>query len=638
MKIKQIRIENFRTFQDETIELGSYVCFVGPNGAGKSTVLAALNVFFQERGASATDVSKLSDEDYFRRDVSKPVRITLTFDHIGREEAEELDAYVRQNELVVTAEAEFNEQARIGVVRHYGQRLGMPEFKAFFEAEKDGAKAAVLSEIYDGLRQRHPDLPSVRSKDEKAQALRDYELQHPDQCVLIPSADDFYGINSTGKLARFVQWIYVPAVKDAGEEATEGRNTAFGRLVARVVRSRTNFDAELEQLRNEALVRYQELLDRNQASLADLSQALQGRLESWAHPNARLDIEWMSDPAKSVSVQAPVAGVRTGDGDFVGSLSRVGHGLQRSYLLALLQELAGADVDNAPLLILGCEEPELYQHPPQARHLAEVLEGLASRNSQVLITTHSPIFVSGDGFENVRVVRQNSEAPNPRVRSVSFPRLCARIREALGEDWRLPEAGLITKIHQVLQPGIAEMFFARVPILVEGQEDVSYIATELHLSGRWSEFRRLGCHLIPVHGKDRLIKPLAIAAELQLPVFVMFDSDGDTHERWRPMHERDNRALNKLLGLDTQPFPDQCLIGQNYAIWANCLGERVRADFGEIYDRVVDAARLRHGNERGLDKQDLFIADWLSAGRAEGCVSNTLTQLCDAILEFSRAA
>jgi len=54
MRIKTIRIENFRSFEHETIDLNAYNCFVGPNGAGKSTVLAALNVFFQERASSST--------------------------------------------------------------------------------------------------------------------------------------------------------------------------------------------------------------------------------------------------------------------------------------------------------------------------------------------------------------------------------------------------------------------------------------------------------------------------------------------------------------------------------------------------------------------------------------------------------
>lgn len=45
MKIESVRIENFRSFKDETIKLNNYTCFVGVNGSGKSTVLNALNVF-----------------------------------------------------------------------------------------------------------------------------------------------------------------------------------------------------------------------------------------------------------------------------------------------------------------------------------------------------------------------------------------------------------------------------------------------------------------------------------------------------------------------------------------------------------------------------------------------------------------
>jgi hypothetical protein len=104
-----------------------------------------------------------------------------------------------------------------------------------------------------------------------------------------------------------MQWVFVPAVKDAGEEGQEAKNTALGKLIARAVRTRTNFDAELEELKKDTLSKYRELLDRNQASLTEISQALQRRLESWAHPNVRLGMEWLSDPAKSVTLQQPVA-------------------------------------------------------------------------------------------------------------------------------------------------------------------------------------------------------------------------------------------------------------------------------------------------------------------------------------------
>lgn len=637
MKIKSIRVQNFRSFEDETIHLNRYSCFVGPNGAGKSTVLAALNVFFQEQATSPTDISKLIDEDYFSRNTDSPIRITVTFDDLGAAAQDELAAYFRQGELVVSAEATFDANSNVGLVRHFGQRLGMEQFRGFFEAEKAGAKAGELTVIFDELRRQFPDIQNARSKDDKAAALRLYETDHSGECVLIPSEDHFYGVNSTGKLARYVQWVYVPAVKDAGEESQEAKNTAIGKLIARAVRARTNFEAELDALKAQTLASYRELLDRNQESLTDLSQALQRRLESWAHPNVRLGVEWLSDPNRSVVLQQPIAGIRTGDGDFLGSLSRMGHGLQRSYLLALLQELASSEAPDAPTLILGCEEPELYQHPPQARHLVDVFSELAIGNNQVLVTSHSSLFVSGEGFENTRLVRRPNPNRGTSVRSLTFPDLCARIRLALGQDQARGVGGLIAKIHQALQPSIAEMFFTHVPVLVEGLEDVSYITTQLHIAGLWSEFRRLGCHLIPVNGKDKLIQPLAIAVALGIPVFVIFDADGDTiRDDHRIKHERDNRALIFLLNVAHAPFPANDICEGNHAIWRTNLTELVRADFGDDYESLANAARANYAFEGGLEKHDLFIAEWLTAAHARNLSSATLTNLCQTILAFAR--
>jgi predicted ATP-dependent endonuclease of OLD family len=290
-------------------------------------------------------------------------------------------------------------------------------------------------------------------------------------------------------------------------------------------------------------------------------------------------------------------------------------------------------------LLLGVEEPELYQHPPQARHLADVFNELATKNNQIIVTTHSPLFVSGDGFENTRLVRPPTTDAGSQVRALTFENLCATIREACGEDQQRPIDGLVAKIHQALQPGIAEMFFARVPVLVEGLEDVSYITTELHLSEHWSEFRRLGCHLIPVNGKDKMIKPLAIAVELGLPVFVIFDADGDIdREDRRTKNERDNRALISLLKATHDPFPAANVIEANHAIWQTNLGAIVKADFGVNFSPLVEPVRTSYAHEGGLEKHDLFIVEWLTAGRKKGLASPTLQRLCAAILAFAENA
>ena len=60
MKIKTIKITNFRSYKDEVeIEFGDLTAFVGKNDIGKSTVLEALDVFFND----GKGVIKLEKDD-----------------------------------------------------------------------------------------------------------------------------------------------------------------------------------------------------------------------------------------------------------------------------------------------------------------------------------------------------------------------------------------------------------------------------------------------------------------------------------------------------------------------------------------------------------------------------------------------
>ena len=180
------------------------------------------------------------------------------------------------------------------------------------------------------------------------------------------------------------------------------RNSALGKLLARTVRSKTNFDETVKTLRVEMQRQYQVLLDDNQDVLNDISSALQTRISEWAHPDARLRLQWKQDPDKSVRVDEPWAHILAGEGDFEGELARFGHGLQRSYLLALLQELAAKDATGGPTLILACEEPELVllrfsgeliAHS-SARHL-EVDRALVAERRVAADRIVEPVDVSG---------------------------------------------------------------------------------------------------------------------------------------------------------------------------------------------------------------------------------------------------
>lgn len=637
MRISSVRIENFRSFKDQTIPFNDYACLVGPNGAGKSTVLTALNVFFRESDSLPTDLSQLDDEDFHCKDTDNPVKITVTFENLTQKATEDFSDYVRQGKLIVSAVATFDQATGKADVKQYGQRLGMPAFAPFFEGLDGGKKVADLKEIYTELRGNHEELANPGTKDVMAQALRDYEAARPEECKLIPSEDQFYGFSKgVNRLSRHVQWVYVPAVKDATSEQVEARNSALGRLLARTVRSQTNFDEAVKELRAGMQKQYQELLDGNQHVLNEISKSLQGRLLEWAHPEARLRLEWKQDPNKSVRIEEPWAHILAGEGEFEGELARFGHGLQRSYLLALLHELSGTETDDSPTLILACEEPELYQHPPQARHLASVLNKLSRGNSQVIVTTHNPWFVSGEGFEDVRMVHKDQGGPCSSVRYMSFKEIASSVGKATGEEPTKPE-GALAKIHQALQPNLNEMFFTRRLILVEGIEDMAYLQAYFNLLDKADDFRRLGCHIVPANGKSELLRPLVISKHMKIPTYLVFDSDADKPDRSgsRAKHEKDNKALLRLVsGDEGTPFPDETVWGTGYTVWHSDIGAVVKDEIGtEEWTKYRNKADQLYGQVGDLNKNSLHIGASLAFAFEDGKRSDALENICKNILD-----
>jgi putative ATP-dependent endonuclease of OLD family len=206
MKIESVRIQNFRAFKDETIYFDNYNCFIGPNGAGKSTVMNALNVFFRQYKDSKTDLSKLSIDDFHHKDVSCPILITVTFPDLSESAKEALSDYIRQGKLIVTAKAEYDEGTERAEVKQYGNRLGMTQFREWFEADKSRLPAAELKQIFSNLRSQWPDIATASTKADMAAALNEYEANHPEKCSLIPSEDQFYGISKgANRLAPHIQ-------------------------------------------------------------------------------------------------------------------------------------------------------------------------------------------------------------------------------------------------------------------------------------------------------------------------------------------------------------------------------------------------------------------------------------------------
>lgn len=642
MNLSKLRLENFRCFRDQTITFNDYTCLVGPGGAGKSTILTALRIFFRDTSGSPTDLLTLQEEDFYKKDTSRDISITVTFSNLEPEAQEDFRHYFRQNQLVISATAKWNQQSRSAEVRQVGQRMVMTAFAEFFKAEGDGTPVSELRNIYSRIRELHAELPSATTKPAMKDALSKFEASHPELCELHIGDDQFYGFTKgTNRLQKYIQWVFVPAVKDASTEQLETKKSALGLLLERTVRSKMSFSEPLAALQAEVEGRYQTILQENQHALDALSSSLSTRLQNWAHPDANLTLTWRNDPAKHISITEPLAEVLAGEGGFQSTLSRLGHGFQRSFLLTLLQELSGCGDTGNPRLLLACEEPELYQHPPQARHLCSVLQNLSEANTQVIISTHSPYFISGKGFEDVRVIRQEIAEEQPCIRSVNFQELSQKLAEAQEEARVLPR-GMEFKVEQALQPGLNEMFFSPVLIMVEGLEDLAYISAYFTLTERTEEFRRLGCHIVPTSGKGSMVQPLAIARALQIPTFVVFDADG--HDIEKPsrhtQHKGDNLALLRLCSVSTpNPFPTSIFQTSCLVMWPTEIGEVIKNELGKTeWERCEAAVRqkLKIADVSHLNKNMLFIGHVLTEAYQDGRRSAILDGLCEQILSFAR--
>jgi putative ATP-dependent endonuclease of OLD family len=260
MRIESVAVNNLRCIKDSIANLDAYTCLVGPNGAGKSTLLHALNIFFRHVDDSSTDVISLTPEDFYLHDTTKPIEVTVTFTDLTKEAEEDFKGYVRHGKLIISVIATFDSKSNRAEVKQFGQRLGMAAFKPFFRDYGDGGLVSNLKALFEQLENDIPDLAakqSKRTKDAMYQTLREFEEERADQCELIPSEDQFYGVSKgANRLEKYVQWIFIPAVKHATDEQLETKGGALGKLLARTVRAKVNFSQIMETLVAKARQQY----------------------------------------------------------------------------------------------------------------------------------------------------------------------------------------------------------------------------------------------------------------------------------------------------------------------------------------------------------------------------------------------
>lgn len=626
MIVLRLRVRNYRALRAVELDLGRLTYLVGRNGAGKSTVISALANFFRQIPSTV--------DDFSLGDTSRPIEIEVTFGDLAGAARTEFDKYVRADELTVVK--------RISALdgRTAEEYHGMVQRFPTFDAIRTETGRARI-DTYRATKDRW-DLPTATSGAAVDEALAAWEADHPDELELGEDDGSFFGFTNVGagKISKYIDFVLVPAVRDATVDATDARDSTLRRLVDAVVRRSLNLDQALGEYRQAMADGYRAILARPQLSLDSLESRMTASIDRFA-PGASVRLRW--NEAAQPEVPSPAAIARLEDDGLEGDIASKGHGLQRAYVMAALQALAEVESERAAReeqaergLLLAVEEPELYQHPAQARHIARTFASLAEGRGQVQILscTHSPIFIDIRSFESIRVIRKRPDALTEAA-SASLDNSAFALDAAYAERGRYTGDGLRPGLRGLLNPYLSEAFFSDFVVLVEGEEDKAILESVLRRHAQWRQLTSRAFVVTPAGGKKNLDKLAVILAQLGVPFYMVFDRDGEEAEAAAGV-ERTNVALQRVVGeTDPEGMPGTQATGR-WAAFAPNLTQVVREEIGTTEwwtyrERACDESGIEA--RRNVEKNAEIVSRMLEMAEADGRSSPSIAACTEAIVQ-----
>ncbi len=507
MKLRRLRIHNFRSIIDADIEVHDYTMIVGANNVGKSNVLAALRAFYEDTKWSAEDtpkVGKSSDETW----------VELAFVLTDAEWASLADKYkedVTDQTLTVRRYFVSKDRVKANQSNIYGLVKGEPEDTYFYGAKNIGT-AKVGRVIY---------IPAQTT------------------------AADQMKTSGPSPLRDMLNFMLKRVVSESA--AYKAMQDAFGKLNDEA-RDDDGFLTKISRPINEAIGHWGVRFDMsvNTVSPDDITKNL----------------------VKHVFADAML-------GDAAFALDRYGHGFQCSFLYELIK-LAPSfsdiktsekkDFDPDFTLILF-EEPEAFLHPAQQENMAFHLRRLgAGTGQQVVITSHSPIFVGKVADDLCQIVRARREggitalgqigkavAKDVFAEGLAFKKCLEDfVNDPTIQDGQKKSARDLLKAAQSdeeiaaqeerfryqlwLDSERAAMFFADRVLLVEGATEKALFSWLL--ARDWHELAHHRIAVVDVMGKFNFHRYTALLEQFGIPYGLMLDDDED---------KQHHKAVNEML-------------------------------------------------------------------------------------------
>jgi len=501
MKLRKVKIHNFRGIIEQEITLKDYSLLVGPNNSGKSTVIDAIRAFYEKDGFKFR-----SERDFpYKGAIDQESWVELTF---------------------CLSEKEYQSLAD-----HYKLPSRELCLRKFFRTDAKTHDGKSMQGFIFGYK-------------------RDGSL----------SSEPFYGAKNvqSGKIGDIV---YIPAISKVEEHAKLSGPSALRDLLTDIMsdvvqsgKAYSDFDTAVRTFADS--IREEKTADGR--SLTGFERELNDLLASWeAEFKLSFPVPSAADIIKSMLRWDLIDRVHGKPQD----IGLYGSGFQRYFIYSLIQ-LGSRYVGKKPkkkkkdftpsLTLVLFEEPEAFLHPPQQQMLAQNLRKLAANESwQVLCATHSAHFVSRNADDIpaiIRLRRVDGEVKRFQIRDSDWKSIVdanqtinmiagkyPKMAKSLQTEDNKPEMESI-KYFLWLNPDRSSAFFANHVLLVEGPTETVLI-NKLINDGRIQNAEP-GLYVLDCMGKYNIHRFMNLLRHLGIPHSVLHDDDYDKDE---------HAEINKLI-------------------------------------------------------------------------------------------
>jgi predicted ATP-dependent endonuclease of OLD family len=330
-------------------------------------------------------------------------------------------------------------------------------------------------------------------------------------------------------------------------------------------------------------------------SLKYVSQELRRKVRSWEEDNSQSSnsinslMKRMNNEIKAMDLEMRLDSSEIDSTTFISKLiniqmkdtklgkdieqSTISTGQLRFLLYNLILELKntlkktdGSSENSSRLNLLIFEEPEAYLHPSQQRILCDRLTKLSKENGwQVVVTTHSPIFVSKDikmVKDIIRMERDNEGitksfqiSDNDMTTLVKNKELHEYFNELYkGDKLDKEKKKEVTKQLEPFKNGLDEfryqldlniertsLFFANKVIICEGLSDKIFIEYILHKNSLDE-----GIYVLESLGKYNIPRFILLLTNFGIKHLIVYDTD-DTNSKVQTLATCFNEYIDKSI-------------------------------------------------------------------------------------------